>query len=343
MATTTVEPALTTHTRAMVLRRFGGVDGLSLETMPMPTPGPGQIRVRTLAASVQFTDVIIRRGAYPDVRETPPFALGYDVVGEVEAIGPGVEGIAIGDRVADMTVIGSYAHHRLLEAKDVVPVPNEVDPAEAATLVLSWMTAYQLMHRFAKVKAGDTVLIQGAAGAVGQALLALGKLAGLTMYGTCRSEHADLVESYGAVAIDYRTEHPADVIEGGADVVFDGIAQDGFRRSWRAVNEGGLLAAFGLSAAVSAGYGPLRTALWYLRPMLWNLLPNGKRAGFYKITGLRRRQPQWFREDLATLFGLLAAGRIRPRVAERIGLQDIPRAHARLEAGSLDGKIVLVP
>jgi NADPH:quinone reductase-like Zn-dependent oxidoreductase len=299
--------------------------------------------VRTLAASVQFTDVILRRGEYPDLKDKPPLVLGYDVVGEVTAIGPGVEGVALGDRVADLTMTGSYAAHRLLDADRVVPVPAGVDPAEAVSLVLSWMTAYQLLHRHARVEPGQTVLIIGAAGAVGQALLALGRLAGLDMYGSCRAAHADLVASFGATPIDYRNEDPAEVVPEGFDVVFDGIAEDGFRKSWASVRRGGFLSAYGLSAMITSDAGLLRTGLAFMRPMLWNLAPNGKRAGFYSITKLRDQHPEWFREDLGQLFALLADGEIRPRVEDRIGLDAVADAHRRIEAGGLSGKLVVVP
>lgn len=340
MATNT---APTAENLSLRLTRFGGVDGFELVEEPLPEPGPGQVRVRTLAASVQFTDVILRRGEYPDLHEKPPLVLGYDIVGEVEALGPGVDGIAIGDRVADLTMIGSYTRHRLLDASRVVPVPRDVDPAQAASLVLGWMTAYQLLHRHAHVQRGQTVLVQGAAGAVGQALLELGTIAGLKLYGTCRAEHADLVESLGGIPIDYRREQIADVVPEGFDVVFDGIAENGFRTSWRAVKRGGFLSAYGLSAAIKAGFGLLRTGLWFIRPFIWNLLPNGKRAGFYSITSLRKQHPEWFREDLSQLFAWLAEGRISPRIEARIGLQDVAAAHTRLEAGGLTGKLVITP
>jgi NADPH:quinone reductase-like Zn-dependent oxidoreductase len=326
-----------------VLHRFGGPEHLSIVEEPLVEPGAGQIRVRTLAASVQFTDVIIRRGEYPDLKDKPPLTPGYDVVGEVEAVGPGVAGIAVGDRVADMTMIGSYAHHRLLDAARVVPVPRGVDPAAAVALVLGWTTAYQLLHRHARVQRGQSVLVQGAAGAVGQALLELGRRAGLEMYGTCRAEHADLVESLGATPIDYRKEDFTKVLPAGVDVVLDGIGEDGFRRSWAAVKRGGFLGAYGFSAGILAGVSFFTIGRWFVRIPLWNLLPNGKRAGFYSITKLRTRHPEWFAEDLGQLFSWLAEGSIGPRVQERIGLDDVADAHRRLEAGGLTGKLVIVP
>lgn len=334
---------MTTKTKRVVLEAFGGPDGFHVKEGDRPEPGPGELRVRVLAASVQYTDVIIRKGQYPDLKEKPPFTPGYDVVGEVEAVGDGVDGSWVGKRVADLTMIGSYATHRLLRADRVTEVPADVDPAEATSLVLSWMTAYQLMHRHAKAERGQSALIVGAAGAVGQPLLRLGQLAGLEMYGSASAKHADLVASFGATPIDYRNEDVTEVLTDGVDVVFDGIAEDGFRKSWQVVKPGGFLSAYGLSSAVDQDFGLLRTGLWFVRPFLWNLLPNGKRAGFYSITSLRKKHPDWFREDLGQLFSWLADGTIAPRVQERIRLEDVADAHRQIERGGLTGKLVIVP
>lgn len=330
--------------RRVVLTKFGGPDGFEVvDDDGVPQPGPGEVRVKILAASVQFTDVIIRKGEYPDLKEKPPITPGYDFVGVVDALGDGVTEVKVGDRVADMTMIGSYARYRLSNAKDLVPVPAELDPAEAVSLVLSWMTAYQLMHRHAKAQPGQTVLIHGAAGAVGQALLRLGQMHGLEMFGTCRAEHADLVASYGATPIDYRNEDFTEVLKDGVDVVFDGIAEDGFAKSWRVVKKGGFLSAYGFSKPIADGAPFLKIGFYFARIYVWKVFPNGKRADFYGITQLRAKHPEWFREDLAQLFAWLRTGKIAPRVAERIGLDDVADAHRRLEEGGLTGKLVLDP
>src|SRR6266508_736531 len=176
------------------LSRFGDPDGLEVVDAPLPTAGRGEVRVRVLASSLNYTEVLIRRHVYPQtMRLRPPFVMGYDVVGEIDQIGDGVRDFQIGDRVADMTVVGSNAEYRTLRAGDVARVPAGVDAAEAATLILSWTTAYQLLHRAARVQRGQRVLVHGAAGAVGQALLVLGRLAGLELWGTARAEHVALV------------------------------------------------------------------------------------------------------------------------------------------------------
>jgi NADPH:quinone reductase-like Zn-dependent oxidoreductase len=330
--------------RVVQVRRFGGPDELEVVDAPPPTAGRGEVRVRVLASSVNYTEVLIRRHLYPQtMRLQPPFVLGYDVVGEIDELGEGVRGFQVGDRVADMTVVGSNAEYRTLRARDLARVPAGVDAAEAATLILSWTTAYQLLHRAARVKPGWRVLVHGAAGAVGQALLVLGRLAGLEVWGAARGEHAAMIRELGATPIDYQRDDFTRVLPGGFDIVFDGIGEDGYRRSFAALKPGGLLLALGYSASVQAQRG-LRTILMSIARMyLWRLLPGGKRARFYSINLMRARHPSWFREDLERLFGLLAAGAIRPRVAERISFDEVAEAHRRLEAGGLEGKLVLCP
>jgi NADPH:quinone reductase len=330
--------------RVVQVRRFGGPDGLEVVDAPLPTAGRGEVRVRVLASSLNYTDVLIRRHLYPQtMRLKPPFVLGYDIVGEIDQLGDGVRDFRIGDRVADMTVVGSNAAYRTLRADRLARVPSEIDAAEAATLILSWTTAYQLLHREALVERGQRVLVHGAAGAVGQAQLALGKLAGIEVWGAARGEHAALIRELGATAIDYQREDFARILPGGFDIVFDGIGEDGYRRSFAALKRGGLLCAIGYSAGVQAQRGMLTMLMWIARLYLWRWLPGGKRARFYSINVMRARHPAWFREDLERLFGLLATGAIRPRVAERISFDEVAEAHRRIEAGGLEGKLVLCP
>ncbi len=330
--------------RVVQLRRFGGPEGLEVVDAPLPTPGRGEVRVRVLASSLQYTDVLIRRRLYPQTMlQRPPFVMGYDVVGEIDQLGAGVRGFQIGDRVADMTVLGSNAAYRTLHADRSVRVPAGVDPAEAATLILSWTTAYQLLHRAARVQRGQRVLVQGAAGAVGQALLSLGRLAGLDMWGSARGEHAAMVRELGATPVDYRRADVTHVLAGGFDVVFDGIGEDGYRRSFAALARDGLLCAYGYSAGVQARRWMPTILMWIARLYLWRWLPGSRRAGFYSINVMRAQHPAWVREDLERLFRLLESRTIRPRIAERISFDEAVEAHRLLEAGGLAGKLVLCP
>ena len=336
-----VVPALVQ--RSLVLTRFGGPEGFELVDSPLPSAGEGEVRVRVLAASVQFTDVLLRTGRYPDLKQKPPLVLGYDVVGEIDEVGLGAKDFRVGERVADLTVTGSYARYRTLRADRIVRVPSQVDSAEAAALVLSWATAYQLLHRSAHVKKGERALVLGASGAVGQALLVLGGLAGLEMWGAARAEQFDRVRSLGATPVDSNLDRAGGLATPGFDAVFDGVGERGFESSWKCVRRGGVLVGFGFSQPMLSGASVLSLGYWLLRLKLWNLLPNGRRARFYSITALRKRHSEWYRADLEKLFELLAQGWIHPRIAERIQLSDVPDAHRRIEAGGLDGKLVICP
>src|SRR5262252_1684172 len=195
------------HNPVVQVRGFGGPEQLVVVDAPLPKAGRGEVRIRVLASSLEYTDVVIRRHLYPQtMSRRPPFVMGYDVIGEIDQLGEGVSGFRLGDRVADMTVLGSNADYRTLRADHVTRVPAGVDVAEAAALILSWTTAYQLLHRSARVQPGQRALVQGAAGAVGQALLALGRLAGLKLWGTARGAQAALIRELGATPIDYQRE-----------------------------------------------------------------------------------------------------------------------------------------
>ena len=334
---------MASRNRVVRVRHFGGPDELEVVDAPLPTAGRGEVRVRVLASSVEYTDVTIRRHLYPWVFRRPPFVMGYDVVGEIDQLGAGVSGLQLGDRVANMTVIGSNAAYRTLRADRVTRVPAGVDAAEAAALILSWTTAYQLLHRSARVQRGQCVLVQGAAGAVGQALLVLGRMAGAELWGTARGAHAALIRDLGATPIDYQREDVTRVLPGGFDVVFDGIGEEGYRHSFAALKRGGLLCAYGYTAGVQQQRRMLTMLMWIARLYLCRWLPGGKRTLGYSINVMRARHPAWFRHDLDLLFGLLATGAIRPRVAERISFDEVAEAHRRLEAGGLEGKLVLCP
>ena len=330
--------------RVVRLRRFGGAEVLEVAGAPLPAAGRGEVRVRVLASGIEYTDVLIRRRLYPQTMlRRPPFVMGYGLVGEIDQLGDGVQGFRFGERVADLTVVGSNAAWRTLRAERLVRVPEGVDPAQAAALILSWTTAYQLLHRAARVRRGQRALVQGAAGAVGQALLVLGGQAGLELWGTARGAHAALVQGLGATPIDYRGEDFTRVLPGGFDVVFDGVGEDGWRRSFAALVRGGLLCAYGYSAGVRAQRRLLTILMGIARLYSWRWSPGGRRARFYSINLMRARHPAWFREDLERLFGLLATGAIRPRVAGRIAFDEVAKAHRRLEAGGLEGKLVLCP
>src|SRR5919197_6463175 len=193
--------------KRVVVDHYGGPEVLRVvEDADDPRPGPGEVRVRVLAAGVSFTDSQLRAGTYIPGGPKPPFTPGYELVGVVEELGPGCSRLKVGDRIGALTVWGADAERVCVPEANAVDVPENLDPAEVVSLVFTYMTAYQLLHRTATVKSGEAVLVHGAAGRVGTAVLELGTLAGLRLYGACSARDRAALERLGAVAIDYQSE-----------------------------------------------------------------------------------------------------------------------------------------
>lgn len=328
--------------KKIVLTGFGGVNKLEMQTAEaLPEPEGDEVRIRILVTSAAFTDVMIRKGLYPDVKEKPPFTPGYDLVGVVDAIGPEVSRFHRGDRVADLTTIGAYAEYICLPEDRLTPVPEGVSDTDALGMILSAVTPFQMLHRVAKAQAGQSLLIHGAGGAVGTAMLQLARDAEITAFGSDVSAKHDLIRSLGATPVE--ADAPDDVllkaVGEGIDFVFDPLGGESLSRSLHALKPGGMLVAFGFQNEVLGRGGSI--PLDFLRIKLWDWLPNGHATAFYSIGAMRRKHPEWFQEDLAHLFSMLDAGRISPVVAEVLPLEEVRRAHERIEAGDVAGKLVL--
>jgi len=342
------------HTR-VVVTHYGGPDALRVVEEECPEPRRGEVRVRVQAAGVSLPDVMAREGVHP---ETPavPFTPGWDLVGVVDRLGEGASGVEPGQVVAAMPIHGAYAEYVCLPRSELVPVPAGVDPAAAVSLVLNYVTAYQMMHRSATAGPGRRALIHGASGGVGTALLQLGSLAGLEMYGTCSSRGAATVSALGAVPIDYRSQDFVAEIRrltgDGVDVVFDPIGGAHLWESRRALRRGGRVVGYGLSTSLR-GEGltsrrPGRrqrfrgTAVFALYIAGGWLLPGRKRVVPYSIQTLKRLRPAMFREDLTTLLELLREAKLAPLIARCVPLAEARRAQELLAQGGVTGKIVLV-
>jgi NADPH2:quinone reductase len=341
------------HTRIIVMH-YGGPDALRVVEEECPEPKHGEVRVRVLAAGVSLPDIMMREGVHP---ETPalPFTPGWDLVGVVERLGAGVSGIAPGQRVAALPISGAYAEFVCLPPRELVPVPSGVDAAEAVSLVLNYVTAYQMLHRAAHVRPGQRVLMHGAAGGVGSALLQLGRLAGLEMYGTCSARGAPAVADLGGIPIDY--QHQDFVKEmhrltgEGVDVVFDPIGGPHIWHSRQALRPGGRVVVYGHTPSLRGeGLASGRPGRHRFRGMAiigvyivggW-LLPGRKRVVPYSIQWLKRLKPAWFRQDLSALFDLLQQQKIKPLIAQRLPLAEARHAQELLGQGGVTGKIVLV-
>ncbi len=330
----------------VVVTRHGGPDVLQLVEEDLPEPQAGEVRVKVLAAGISAYDLMFRgSGSFPGSPRVP-FTLGEDVVGVVDKLGEEVSTLEEGQTVAGATfclgVGGGYTEFICLPASELVPVPPGVDPAEAVCLVVNYLTAHMAMHRTAKVQSGERVLVHGAAGGVGTALLELGKLAGLEMYGTASKYNHKLVSALGATPIDYRTEDFVERIRDftgdGVDVVFDPIG--GARQLWRSyrvLRKGGRLVWFGVAATKNEGLRVI--PLTVLMRTLLALIPDGKRA---PLTADLGKDNAWYRETLAKSLDWLAEGKIKPVVAGRFPLAEAARAHELLERGGYAGKVVLV-
>jgi len=342
------------HTR-IVVTHYGGPDVLQVREEEAPEPKYGEVRVRVHAAGVSLPDVLAREGVHPET-PTPPFTPGWDLVGEVDRLGDGASGVETGQMVAAMPISGAYAEFVCLPQRTLIPVPVGLDAAEAVSVVLNYITAYQMMHHAAKVTSGQRALIHGAAGGVGTALLQLGRLAGLKMYGTCSPRGAPAVSELGGVPIDYKQQDFVEEIRRltgeGVDVVFDPIGGPHLWRSRKALRPGGRVVGYGLSTSLrgegltsrrpgrrqrfrgTATFGLYIVASW--------LLPGRRRVVPYSIQTLMRLKPAMFRQDLITLFDLLRDGKIKPLIARRFPLAEARQAHELLEQGGVVGKIVLV-
>jgi len=328
----------------ILLTQFGGPENLVRDTQAaLPVPKPDEVRVRVLVTSAAFTDVMIRKGMYPDVKEQPPFVPGYDLVGVVDAMGSDVSAFAIGDRVADLTTIGAYSEYVCLPADRLTPVPDTVTDEDALSMILSAVTAYQMLHRVAYAMPDQSLLIHGAGGAVGTAMLQLARAAGITAFGTDRQDKHDLIRQFGGTPIDADacdlTAAIRSVAPDGVDFAFDPLGGDSFPRSLHALKPRGMLVAYGFMNEVLDRGGSIPVD--FVKLKLWDWLPNGHATAFYSIGAMRRQHPDWFKTDLSTLLNMLAHGRYDPAVADVMPLWDVQKAHALVEAGEVKGKLVL--
>lgn len=326
----------------VVVTQHGGTEVLQVVEEDLPEPGAGEARVNVAAAGVSAYDLMHRRSGRLPGTPKVPFTLGLDVVGSVDKIGRGVSAVAVGDRVAagPLEDFGGYTEFICIPAGDLVPVPDGVDAAEAVCVVVDYLTADVMLDEAAGIQRGESVLVQGAAGGVGTALLELGRLDDLEMYGTASRDNHGLVSALGATPIDYRAEDFVERIRGltgdGVDVVFDPIG--GARQLWRsyqALRKGGRLVWFGVAATSKHGLRVIPASL--ATRLFLSLIPDGKRVPMPPDVG--KSDP---RKRLVALLNLLKAGEIEPIVTERVPLAEAARAHAILERGGHAGKVVLV-
>lgn len=324
----------------VILTALGGPEVLKVVEDDVPDPGANEVRIQIITCGIPFADVLMRRGMYPGAPAIP-FCPGYEIVGTVESCGAGVNQWKPGDLVTALSGTGGYSRYINVPESKLLRVPPGLDPAEAVSLVVNYTTAYQLIHRIAKLRKGESFLIHGAAGGVGTAALQLGSLSEMKMYGTASKSKHDLVASLGGIPIDYRTE---DFVQraAGVNAAFDPIGGRNWLRSYRALEKGGRFVGFGMSAGIEGGR---KHRMLAMASFVWlglvSIVP-GKSAQWFSVTTELKKHPEWFREDLSQLLVMLQQKSIRPVVAERLPLREAGRAHELLERAGVTGKIVLM-
>ncbi|QIZ34698.1 medium chain dehydrogenase/reductase family protein [Saccharopolyspora sp. ASAGF58] len=331
----------------IVLTGLGGTEVVTTRRSAPPAPGPHGVLVRVEAAGVAFAEVQMLRGRYP-AQPKFPFVPGYDLVGEVFEVGSAVTSWRPGQRVAAMPRTGAWAEYVEVRDSELVPVPDDIDAATAVSVVLNGVTAWQLLHRAAKVRRGQTVLVHGVGGGVGILLAQLGVAAGVRVIGTASARRHEALRDIGVELIDHRTEdvgsRVAELAPGGVDAIFDPLGPASLDRSWRLLTPGGSLHAYGSSATLHDD-GP-----WWLPYLgLGRRLAGWELARLFGRTGGRRMRMYYvkpnaqFRTDLAELLRMVACGQLRPLVARRLPLESAARALDLHMAGTETGRIVLVP
>jgi NADPH:quinone reductase-like Zn-dependent oxidoreductase len=329
------------QTRVIELPGIGEPETLRLRTRELGEPGAGQTVVRVEASGVSFAEQQMRRGKYYDQPKFP-FVPGYDLVGVDES----------GQRVAALTKIGGWADRVILDRADLVPVPDGLDPEAAETVIVNGVTAWRMLHRAAKVRPGQTIVVLGAAGGVGSVLVQLARHAGITVIGTAGPKQQERLCELGATPIDYRSEdvrsRVSELAPDGVAAVFDHVGGPGIGDSWRMLARGGTLVSYGTAATKDAPGNPQVPVLKLLaRLTVWHVLPNGRRATFFNLwKGAKLRRERFraqLREDLGHVLELLRQGAIEPQIAARFGLEDAAEALRFAEAGGFTGKVLILP
>ncbi len=320
---------------AIRIHETGGPEKLRLDDIPVPTPAAGEVRIRVEGAGLNFIDTYQRSGLYA----VPlPFTLGAEVGGVVSAVGAGVTGFAVGDRVATAKASGGYAAEALAPAAHVVKIPRGVTTQTAAALMLQGLTAHYLAKDTYPLKAGDTALIHAAAGGVGLLLVQLAKRAGVRVIATVGAEEkVALARGAGADEIvvytrdDFAAAARAFTGGQGVDVVYDAVGKDTFTGSVESLRPRGMFVSFGNASGAVPPFAPLllmqKGSLFFTRPTL---------AHYTRTTAELRSRT----EDL---FAAVRAGKLNVRIGATFPLAAAADAHRALESRGTTGKVLLLP
>jgi NADPH:quinone reductase-like Zn-dependent oxidoreductase len=331
--------------------------GLQLVERQLLRPAAGQALVRVESTGVSFAESAMRRGRYFGQPKFP-FVPGYDLVGVVEAVGPGEDQSIVGQRVAALTKTGAWATAVLLPVANLVPVPDGITADDAETLVVNGLTAYQMLYRTAKVTAGQTILVLGASGGVGTILVQLARHVGARVIGTASPRHHDALRALGVEPVDYRdpelVSRIRDLAPDGVDAVFDHLGGASLSTSYRLLNKTGTLVSYSIASKLDDKTPVLAIFLPMLAKLaFWNHLPTGKHASFFDIWAGSGKpgsaEHQQFRSrlrtDLGQVFALLTDGVLTAQIAARYPLTEVAAAIELSESSDRTalGKILLVP
>jgi len=323
------------HMRAIRVSATGGPEALQLEDMPTPEPGLGQVRIKVEAAGVNFIEIYQRKGQY---KAPLPLTPGSEAAGVLDAVGPNVTDVHVGERVASVNALGSYAQYALVEADRVVPLPEGVSVEVAAAVMTQGITAHFLAYSVFPLQVGQTALIHAAAGGVGQLLVQIAKRRGARVIGTVgSSEKARIARERGADEVilynetDFEAETKRLTSGDGVDVVYDSVGRTTFENGLNVLKPRGLMALFGQSSGPVA---PLDPQILNAKGSLFLTRPT------YRHYIATREELLWRTGDL---FGWIAAGELRVRIDRTFPLAEAAAAHQYLEDRKTQGKVLLLP
>jgi len=325
--------------KKVVITAFGDESKLAIVEDDLPDPAAGQVQLSVEYSIVSGSDVNMRRGTYP-FQKKPPLTPGYSVVGKVRVNGKGSSKFKIGDRVACLSKYDGQAELINLPERFLVPVPEGVDLKAAVSLVLDWVTAYQMLHHSAHIESGDSIFVHGLSGGVGVALLSLGRIQGTQVFGTASPSKHEELRKLGAVPFDYSNKNWITAVRqlGGVNAVFDPLGFESLDESYSVLKKGGVLVAYGMNLPALKKIPRPPVFPVFIKLLSRNLLFwSGKRTTFYGI----RRTSKNFIPDLELLLEWLRSGKISVPIKATFKLEEIQKAHREYATGARMGSIVL--
>jgi len=337
--------------RQVWITKSGPPEVLQVRTAADPEPEPGQVRIRVRAAGVNFADTMARVGMYPDAPK-PPCVVGYEVAGEVDALGAGVTTRRIGERVGALVRFGGYSDVVCVPEQQVVATPDGMSDEEAAAIPVVYLTAHHMLVYLGNVKNDDTVLIHAAAGGVGLAALQLCKHAGARTIGTASAAKHDFLRKAGLDhAIDYHTEDFEEVVKRvtdgrGVDIALDAQGGASLRKSYRSLASTGRLFMFGAASFVPEGRRSIVSAVGGLvqTPIFHPMSLMGQNRGVLGVNvGHLWNEVGILRRQLDALMVLYGAGAVKPVIDSKVPFDDAPAAHRRIAERKNVGKVLLIP